>query len=61
MKRKMINLGALAVIALGGAALTMPAYAAVPDDAEIEATCTIGNVTLEGDACTSDGTTCKCV
>lgn len=57
IKRTWINCGALAVIVAAGAAMIAPpvAYAA-----EAKATCTIGDVTLTGDICTSDGKTCKC-
>ena len=62
MKRKMINLGAFAVVVFGSAALAAPAMAKEASDPEFttEAECTIGNVTVKGDICSSDGTTCKC-
>jgi hypothetical protein len=55
MKRMWLNLGAVAVLAVTGTALLAPsAYALAA------AKCTINGVTVEGDICTSDGTTCKC-
>ncbi|HLL48902.1 MAG TPA: hypothetical protein VK399_19530 [Longimicrobiaceae bacterium] len=55
MRRNWINLGALAVTMLGGWLLV-----ATPAHAAERAKCTIGNVTVEGDVCWTDGTTCKC-
>lgn len=59
MKKLVFNLSALAVIAMGGSYLASP-LAAAPGDSTTQAECTIGNVTVKGDICTSDGTTCKC-
>lgn len=64
MNRKLINLGALAVIVFGGGALATTGNAQEPvapgDGDTLYAECKIGNSTVSGDQCSSDGTTCKC-
>lgn len=66
MNKKLINLGALAIIALGGSVLATTGNAQEPlapgdgDGVAMEATCTIGDTTVSGSSCTSNGTTCTC-
>lgn len=59
MKKLALNLAALAVIAMGGSYLAAP-LAAAPGDATVQAECTVGDVTVKGSSCMTDGKTCSC-
>jgi len=59
MKKIVLNLAALAVIAMGGTYLAAP-LAAEPGGATTQAECTVNGITVRGSSCTTDGKTCSC-
>ncbi len=58
MKKLVLNLAALAVVATGGLSLATPAAASI--DPPARATCTEGDIVLTGTKCEVVGGHCSC-